>query len=367
MASPARFADPLRLANTFLTRLTTLGLASSGGRIDWRSLSRDVENRLKGSAAVSSVGHGALHGAGSMSSISRLLGARGLTHPNRYIAWVSWYFGDWASFVAGYEQTGAVLSQDITAVSATRPRAGESFTLIPDQQAVETGMSQPIEPECASLDAHAAAASALQGIRRKPKKLKYGLRDQLIADLRAGKDKVSVAHTFGVAIVTVTRVLLEEPGLAEAWHRVRFERARQKARKDWLRRLVGSRGLNAKVLRRLSPASYAWLYRNDRDWLKEVTQSSIEKSRRVNHAERRIEASDANLALRVQRTAATLAERTDNSTVTVNDLLYWLPELGNRISEFHKWPLTAQVLNKLFGKASPTHTSFCQPALNEFL
>lgn len=121
----------------------------------------------------------------------------------------------------------------------------------------------------------AMAWAAKEGISspRRPKVINPDLRSNLIKQLQRGIDKATLATATNISVVSVTRLLLTEPGLHTQWRSARFSRALERSRKSWLRIIEAFPTASSNEWRRLDPTVYAWLYRNDRSWL----QSSISK------------------------------------------------------------------------------------------
>jgi hypothetical protein len=117
--------------------------------------------------------------------------------------------------------------------------------------------------------AMAWAAKAAVTVARRPKFMKPDVRKQVIRALRRGIDKAVIAKSYGISIQTVTTTLRTAMGLADAWHGVRFMQAMRRARADWT--AIAARHPHATYtdIRRMAPAAFAWLYRNDRAWLEE--------------------------------------------------------------------------------------------------
>lgn len=111
------------------------------------------------------------------------------------------------------------------------------------------------------------AAQAGLSVSRRPKKLVDELRRRTIAELYDGAEKSVAAAHAQVSVVTITKLLFSEVGLHAAWRQARERRARATAREVWDQLLQTHHGVGVKFLRALEPATYAWLYRNDRAWL----------------------------------------------------------------------------------------------------
>ena len=105
---------------------------------------------------------------------------------------------------------------------------------------------------------------------------------------------------------TLTRILRTTPGLREARNRSRFERRRTAARKEWHELLASDPGLTAKAARSIAPATYTWLYRNDREWLKSSSHA-LKTSVSTNHAQPKMKN-------KVERRSTALRQLLDLST-----------------------------------------------------
>lgn len=101
-------------------------------------------------------------------------------------------------------------------------------------------------------------------VKLRPKKIKEDLFSEVVELLQSGHSVAEVAEYASLSIVSVYRILKMQPKVFESWRQMRFERE-----------LVSRRGeaANAAFEGRPVPKSvYAWLYRNDRDWLKKMLE-----------------------------------------------------------------------------------------------
>src|SRR5690606_26653952 len=183
------------------------------------------------------------------------------------------------------------------------------------------------------------AASAGIEIRRRAKVLTSERRNRLEMSLRDGSDKVDAAKAAGVSVATVTRTLLTTPGLHERWQEVRERRMRSSHRQIWRRLCVRHAGAGTKILRGMSPATYAWLYRNDRDWLREHTPG------RQSTASRGISSSvwrerDTRLHHAIQEAALLLARGKGCKRIHLWMLYQAVPDLRPMLSRLDQLPLT---------------------------
>ena len=137
------------------------------------------------------------------------------------------------------------------------------------------------------------------------------------------------------------RVLRTVPGLQDEWHRVRHESRRMAARAAWAKVAALNLHLGVKRLRRLEPAAYAWLYRNDHDWLK-ASLERVATAHRANHAAVRMERSDARMADALRNVALSCSREAPRRLF--DELKRALPALRKAIHSPEQWPLTIEAL-----------------------
>lgn len=182
--------------------------------------------------------------------------------------------------------------------------------------------------------AWAAAAGCAAAPR--PKVLKPDARARLVGLLRAGVGRAHAAAEVGVGVGTVDRLFQTVPQLHEAWTSARLARARAESRSAWTSALaVGS----IKLARAMEPAAYAWLYRNDRDWLREHCDAMPRSDSAPRSSAVRWDERDASMADDLRRAALTLAKR-GVSGPKLWQLYQAMPELKAKLSSLSRLPLT---------------------------
>jgi transposase len=87
--------------------------------------------------------------------------------------------------------------------------------------------------------------------------------------LRKGLPKKTVADAIGCSMTTITRILSANPRLRDVRCRSILSALRAEKRREFLRRISENPGVPIKVLRKAPGSGYSWLYRNDRNWLRE--------------------------------------------------------------------------------------------------
>jgi len=338
------FDDPIRIGLTFKHRLTALGLTNSSGRVRWLLMEPVLNQIAMHLAGLPELCHQA-DATLLRSQLLRLLSGRALTHPLRYLVWIAAWFDDLDGFRRAYASTEAA------AIQAT-PTVGMQVTsrceLSPLQQevlfqAVTGCISLTAAAKMAGVDyATIAAWVSRHEVQppRRPKKLTSSMWERLVSELRSGADKKVVARSLKISVVTVTRVLRTVPGLQDRWHAVRYEHRRSNARDAW-KTITGMQAyVGIKALRRLQPAAYAWLYRNDREWLN-ASELDVPAHALSNHAEKRIENADERMAIALKNLTT---RRSDSDFWTLDALKRSVPRIEKAVQSPERWPLTVKTL-----------------------
>lgn len=356
-AEPATFADEQRLSKVFRTRFIEQSLASSDGRIFWSLLLSKIGEYVRVFDSVSGMGRRLAAGCRTQSPITRLLGARALMHPSKYLVWIACFFNNWADFLGAYHSvnpqslpeedplpcTSAVPSGDGRREQAIElfNRGTDSLSAIALMVGVDFGT--------------VAAWAAKEGIAppRRPKKLHPPVLAGVIEGLESGASKEDLARKHHVSMVTITRVLRTEPGLSQRWHHVLGERRRQEARTKWLELLIGTTGLPIKTLRKMDSATYAWLYRNDREWLCASNLKYANSVQPSNYAHSRMRRKDADLAQSVRMLVLDLHRTRYGARIDLSELTTALPELRTCIRQLAHWPQTARVIEQVLSQSPP--------------
>jgi hypothetical protein len=260
---------------------------------------------------------------------------------------IHWLFEDWHSFLSSYRSATEQQSTETTCAPAdvcsghrTDPRKEEALARLRSLEA-PTSIAKNLHLATQTVIAWGAAA----GIRtsRRAKQLKGDTHTQLVKALRDGISKTDAAMQFEISIQSVTRVLRSEVGLSGAWHQARFEAAQLAARSTWHAMVATHGGLGIKHLRQHEPSVYAWLYRNDRAWLKDECKRA--KSVRTNNSRVLWDERDRQLSSMVHQVILTHAEQSQKRLRLV-DLLAAIPELKAKQGTLDRLPLTAKAINQ---------------------
>lgn len=353
-----RLSDASALSRVFRHRLGELDWTHASGRVRWRDLDEPIRSLIS-DLRRSLFFPIQLDCVSAKEQLARVLAGRSSGHPLRYLLWHAWLFDSWPVVLAGSRpasvQRPANLSTPrpepdermLIAVAAMRAGA-ESLTAIARRLHVDP-----------STVATWAARAGFESPRR-AKSLKPALRDQVISMLRSGEEKSRISAQCGVSTSTVTRVLRTTPALQQGWHRARDQRRQEFARSAWLALMRSGDVLGIAAMRRLEPAAYAWLYRNDHEWLMDQCNSVGRLPSGGNHASVRLSRADRRYATWLQEAVLRSAHRTAPSSLALENLCRIAPALRRVLASPARWPLTLGVLRKLalarrpFGTAAET-------------
>lgn len=274
-------------------------------------------------------------------------------HPLRRLTLAAWLFDDIDQLLACIDRVTSPMAPEATDVATEaplpgNPRRAHFFKLI------ATGLSTSAASSAAGIDTTTGmvwAASAGLTTPRRPKVLKGDLRAVLIKILRKGVSKANAATYGNVSVQTVTTLLRTEVGLHEAWQQARFESARQRHRRIWQRIITNNPLSGVKAARMAEPATYAWLYRNDHDWLNERTG---DMAKAVRHPQPRVDwdARDRKLADLVRETALRLIEVERVRRINLHQLYQRIPELKAKLNRLDRLPLTRAAIFDVIGRGS---------------
>lgn len=278
-----------------------------------------------------------------------LFSPRGNTHPLRHLSFIFWLFNDWPTFWKTYERLATSGATDIGQISAREiPRQDPRASALVDL--IRAGSSASAAARAFDVDTGTAIAwAAREGIptKRRPKTLKDNKYAALITDLQAGVGKAEAAARHGVSLQSVTRLLRAEVGLHKAWHEARLSLARTLARSTWQETIIAFAAEGVTTVRRQEPATYAWLYKNDRDWLVASCADIAPAQRRMAAPRVDWDSRDAWIANEVRRVAAQLALDSKVRHVRLWQLYQGIPELKAKLGALDRLPLTQQVISEV--------------------
>jgi len=275
-----------------------------------------------------------------------LFAPRGNTHPLRLLAIIAWLFDEWGAFEDAVRAESVVVAATSPVSQALPELPSATRTIF--NEAIACGNSVTAAARLAGVAANTGIAwAAKSGLRttRRPKQIDHATYDRMVTSLRVGLDKTKIASRYGVSLQSVTRALLYEPGLAMQRQTAVFACDQARAREAWTKALARHPGLRQKQLRQHVAASFAWLYRHDRDWLasnQPVDLLPHERKPRVNWNAR-----DVELAAAVYRTAQDLVQAGVTIPAPLWRFTQALSELKAKLGHLNRLPRTRAALDEV--------------------
>ena len=347
--------DSARLTSTMRERLQKWGLLTPNGSVRQQLASRSLLDSVGPLGQIAILKGLPIDRLSAERLIRGVLAANPkMTHPLKHIAIIAWLWPVFSSFFDDYRRTERAAER----VNRTDHQTGHQDTALHKDLTrerkfvalLEQGKS--ISNAAITIGISVATAqriAAKSGFRipRRPKKLNGDRLGQLIHLAGEGATKHDIATSTGVDPQTVMRVINTTSGLKNEWDKARKGKILRSYRAQWLSSLERSMPLGIKAARRIDPAAYAWLYRNDRDWLSSINGKHRQIGKApdtvIDWAER-----DAQFAQAIVQ-----ARRNDLGcgSTTLGRLCEHVPELRAKIRQLYRLPQTADQVKRAIAGA----------------
>ncbi len=349
--------DPQALTRTYRQALGVHGLLSSPGhRLRRYEAGQQYAVFLQPLPRFEQLGGLPRSSEAAAGEVARLIGAvRSGIHPLRHLMLSTWLLGRVEKFLSLYEQVNRPYEALQAAQASTHSIPASNVV---DERKhrfaalLELGLSVSRASREIGVDTNTGMAwAAGLGVAtpRRPKLLVPEVRKTLIRLLSRGVPKDKAAAAGNVSVQTITNLLRSEVGLHEAWKEAQFQSAKRRCRRRWTRCISCNPHSGVKAARLTEPAVYAWLYRNDRDWLK--TQSlAMERIARSPQARVNWDERDRQLSDQVRRVALELHEAQPDRRIKLFQIYQRVPELKAKLFKLDLLPLTRSVLYAVLGK-----------------
>ncbi|WP_421560441.1 TnsD family Tn7-like transposition protein [Pseudomonas sivasensis] len=252
--------------------------------------------------------------------ISQMLRApRGHHHPLKHLTLITFLFDRFAEFVSAYDRM--VISHDEQPhfrVSANKRLKTTRVLTSPNRQTMA----------------------------RKPKKLKPPIRASIVRLLLTGLPKQDICDKFDITICTLNRIIREEEGLKYKRKEIELELNLQAYRSTWTNAVSLNKDASAKKIRYVIPETYAWLYRNDREWLntqiRKLPSGRCGNNSRLNWDER-----DVSLVSLVETALKEIAQKPDGAHIKMNDIYRLVPILYRSLEIKDRYPKTRALIREI--------------------
>jgi hypothetical protein len=271
---PPGSLDSAQLAATYRSVLREAGLATPKGNLRLRQLSRRVRSHYTGLEHLPGM-HvlASMHDEwpGLAAALSRRVPRPG--HPFKHLLLISCLFDSWKAFVMTYDST-CVFPHEKS--QPARP----NLVSVQRQEFQRLVADQKLSIRAASIKLNISTTSGVQWAKRlglvfrsRPKALTARVEAAIERRLRRGESVDEIAKVSAMSVTTVRRVLGSSPDTCRSRKACLDGKKRGAARKSFSRFCARNAGIPLSALRSTEGNPYAWLYRNDREWL----QSQLKK------------------------------------------------------------------------------------------
>ena len=333
--------------NMLWARLVETGYARDHGRLRQVTASKafsDCFHRLRELPELSRIASTPTIAYSQLLTVLRG-GASGL-HPLRVASVLAWLYPGSTHYSEEYvaRRSAVINTNPISAKSKQENGSGTRADLVARVMAGESVSSaaRAVGVEVVTGQAWVTAVGIAVPVR--PSVLTGDYRQRIVAALRSGSDKASVERRFGISGSSVNRLLRTEVGLYAAWKEIRESACRSKMRSSWLDQ-ISVTGTGPKYARHLAPAAYAWLYRNDREWLRQANLD-VEVKPKTNNACTDWDRRDRNLSQEVLNAALEINDLC-KAPIRLVDILARVPELKSKMPKLNRLPLTSRALDQV--------------------
>lgn len=362
-ALPTEFCfESDRLATLYMRRMVEMGWTRRNDLTVARSAFEPALSRLLHESFMSTVWPWMTTGQGVHTMAERLIRisygsrSRESRHPLNHLILQLLLFGTWDSFFQEYLNAPSTQSRRQKPLPSTGAQESDSsvYQLNEDRRSrLLEKLNQGVSTTQAANELGITVTTAMSwacaaGIApsRRPKLLKDPVLRPLIKALSNGEDKQHAAEKHGVSVQTITRVLLTEPGLHQRWSKARFQKEQARSRSAWKAIMTSMPGASSVIWRKLEPAAYAWLYRNDQAWLQEaIANRSLPP--KTSPMRRDWTARDELLAQLVKKAGFDWLSVHLKGHPTLAELCIQVHGLRQVLSALHKLPLTQLAIREV--------------------
>jgi len=249
---------------------------------------------------------------------------RGHCHPLKHLTLIIWLFGRLEFFIEAYDR--------LNQLPLPKPEVKRDCSAKPvmsDDPLVDRIPEKPV--------------------LRKPKKLKPQIRTTVLEHLQSGDSKESICSEFGLSICTLNRLLRSEPAVQIFRTEKQEEATLLKHRTQWLAVVNAQPNASTKNIRANIPSIYAWLYRNDREWLLEQTHN-LPSGRCGNNSKVDWYERDSELADLVSAAFPQAFSKEENIRLRKNEIFIQFPTLSRALEKKGQYLKTRKILSGIINR-----------------
>ncbi|MHA4868708.1 TnsD family Tn7-like transposition protein [Duganella sp. PWIR1] len=346
---PAHFHfSATALQATYNVALNRHGLTSKSGSLRLSEASQKFARHIAPLSSIPELNLQKPDSADLEAQLGRILRlSRSGTHPLRHLVLISWLFSSWDQFISAYNATVSITAIPQAGAEAVPKQEPMQAPSTPELiRLLQKGFSVSGASRELGMDVYTAMATlAQEGItsKKRPKLLRSTLLDAVVDDLRSGTTIKDIAVKHSLSITTITRTRNSIVGLHDAWLNARTNYQLQSMREIWQAKRTQFPSFGIKLLRAEAPAAYMWLYRHDREWLKNH-QPAIGMTRSASRSPVHWDERDTTLSRQVQAVALQLLGSADRLPLRLWQIYQRIPELKAKLGVLDRLPQTRKAL-----------------------
>lgn len=246
--------------------------------------------------------------------------ARGRCHPLKHLTVITWLLGSLHEFICLHDQMLVNIFQS------------------------EENLRNDAQPNHVIQNAFVQCSGRSLVVRR-PKFIRSEIRAEILLRLSSGNTKQSVCSDFHITVSAINKLLRSEPLVKEAWQMSICAKEKTKRRLIWEETVRNHTQESAKQIRQRIGSVYAWLYRNDRQWLNDKIRQ-LPTGRIGNHSTIDWEGRDYQLEADLAATARALTI-THGLPLTRQMIFSALPRLATALEKRQAYWRTRSLLHDL--------------------
>jgi len=158
-----------------------------------------------------------------------------------------------------------------------------------------------------------------------------------------GTDKQTIQASIGISKKVIDHLLAKNQPLSKQWRFKQREKHVADSRATWNEIANQNPGFNSAELQFIAPKTYAWLYRNDREWIiLQNSKSNTNNSASVTSV--RIDHRDSKFAHQLGIAAERICRQSTGTRISRDALLNAVPDLKAALLHLSRFPLTHKAL-----------------------